>query len=380
MVEDDSKQGDGSLPPKLNLRESVLNQGSAPDADKPAAAKPVATPKPAAPVAATPAPAPKPAMASPQAKPVVPKPMAPAAAPGAMRIDAPKTPAAAAAPKPIVAKKPVVVPAASAPAGNVSPTIKFRPAQGAAASRTAAKKETSKIPLDAAKPTILTEGAEDGQAPKTIRIKPTKAPSAIKPMAIKPMSVKPAATGVAVEKPSDEKSKTSRISLEAALSPEEDKTAGSDAAGPRTIRLKRPAEQATIRVAPAPSSSKLPIGKTTQLEAVPDEEEGITPTRRKTIKVKKPTAAKGVKSGGVKVAKAAPAGAAAPVAFRPQVDKPNLFFHLWSIAAIIVLGVTIWMFLAQLYGRDLSLTQLSYGLYEDLNLPWSGKIYGGFGM
>ncbi len=125
------------------------------------------------------------------------------------------------------------------------------------ASGGAAKKDTSKIPLDAA---IATPTVGGPKKPKTIRIKPT-VPSA----------------ATAGGPPKDAKRETSRISLEAALGGDE---GAPDA--PRTIKLKRPSEAPTVKAKPKPMS------QTAQLD-VPAEETKGSPTQKKTIKVKRPS-------------------------------------------------------------------------------------------
>ncbi len=237
----------------------------------------------------------------------------------------------------------------------------------------AAKKETSKIPLDQAKVASWSE-EEQGNRPKTIKISPsTKKPSA-EAKKEAPQSEQDS---------QDEKRKTSRISLESALGM--DKAAGGLSGGPKTIRLKRPGATAS-KVSTGPTIKKMggesqkddEISKTAELKEEPVGEDA-TPTRRKTIKVKRAGQRKTVR----KIAHPAQQrgateskGASAQVQANASASQkePGVFFALTGIAAILVLLVTIYVMAAQAFGpNNVSLSQVSYGL-PGLDLTWPGEI------
>jgi hypothetical protein len=256
--------------------------------------------------------------------------------------------------------------------------------------------------LEAAKPM---QGAEPGtptKAPKTIRIKPTSDPSTVK--VSRPTVMAPAPSAEVA--PTDKK-KTSRISLEAALSSQQQQAeaeeappaAGAPKGGPKTIRLKRPSEISTVKisdepplaaaVAEAPTMPAAGLGKTEELESPRiEEEEKPTPTRRKTIRVKRPTQRPGVRAAGTvaarpaeaaqaqaAVAAGAPAAAMAPVAPVTS-DEPSWLFPVFTVVAIIVTCVLIYVLCAQALGPNSSLTQLS-SYKEGPDLSWPGKIQAG---
>ena len=123
-----------------------------------------------------------------------------------------------------------------APGDAAASTLKPLSQMAHQAKNTLAKKEKSKLPLEAAiggTPegtggvaigTPVDPGASTGG---TIRLKRADAPS-------------PAAPG-------DAKRKTSRISLEAAMAPQDQEKEPSAPSAPKTIRLKRPTEAATVQ-------------------------------------------------------------------------------------------------------------------------------------
>ena len=191
------------------------------------------------------------------------------------------------------------------------------------------------------------------------------------------------------------KRKTSRISLEAALSG----SGGEDASRPKTIRLKRPGEAATVKVKrpaaavarppavaattpilpPATSSAK----KTAEIQASADTADASVPmTRRKTIRVKRPTARSGA-VGGAAVGDGAgtgdPAGAPPPMggpmggpmgAPMPMLgEKMNPVFPVFVVLTLLVSITLIWMYVAQACGQNDSLTELaSFG--KSVNISW----------
>lgn len=299
---------------------------------------------------------------------------------------APAKPEAAAAP---VAKPAAAVPAPAAAAAPKSETAPLGKPVGMG--QPAAKHATSKIALVEAKPTLAIE--KPPGAPKTIRIKPRPVPA---PDAVDAdTSAEDAAR--AHEARQAAKRKTSRVSLEAALEGPQEPGAGTPT--PKTIRLKRPSEAPTVKVRPAPATTpagaveapakeadapapdqKKRLGETARLDQLPVDT-GATPTQRKTIKVKRPTQmATGMAKPVLRRAGGAPASAdgptlAGPPRDAPSVDKCNPVFPIFTIAALLVVCVTVYLFCAQVFGPNPSLTRLSYGVPE-LDLPWPGKMSG----
>jgi len=190
------------------------------------------------------------------------------------------------------------------------------------------KSETSKIALDSA-------------VPKPITIK--KAPEVKQAVAITlpPPPVQ------------DAKSKTSRISLDSVMSSvEESEDPVAPTSRPKTVKLKRPV------VAPRVTS------------AVEPGEEGITPTRKKTIKTRRPvastptvdlTAEEGGPSGP-KLKTDMPQAGGAYIADRfahtgrvaTKTDSPHWMFAVVGIIACVLLAVTIYVQVAQLPNSGLT--------------------------
>ncbi len=240
----------------------------------------------------------------------------------------------------------------------------------------AAKKETSKIPLDQAK---AASGGQSEQAnrPKTIKI----SPAVKKPAAQKPPAQERKETSGSEVSSQDEKRKTSRISLESALGM--DKTSGGLSGSPKTIRLKRPSASGgkvntgpTIKK-PGGASQEDEISRTAEIKEEPAGEDA-TPTRRKTIKVKRAGQRKTVRKApgpvqrGVSETQSAPAQG--QVAAPAGQKEPGVFFALTGIAAILVTLVTIYVMTAQAFGpNNVSLSRISYGL-PGLDLTWPGEI------
>jgi hypothetical protein len=238
------------------------------------------------------------------------------------------------------------------------------------------KRDTSRIPLTAAAAPPQSDNKAAVTA-KTISVKPLTARPAAPVPAAAPAAqaaVSSAAPGVPV-RPGEEKRKTSRISLENALASQP----ATAAEGPKTIRLKRPTEAPTIRsaplgapkpsgvVAPATPSVTTPLTKTATLpEPADEDEEGPSPTRKRTIKVRRPDQRPTVGDGSSPVHVAA-----GPVVTTG--DRPHWF---WSVAAgitMIITGLVIYMEMAQATGPNYSLTQLS-DKPEWENLHWYGKL------
>jgi len=240
------------------------------------------------------------------------------------------------------------------------------------------KRETSRIPLEMAKPTlgsVPTRPPSREAAPSTIRVKPVVvrqtvdlAQAAPDRSASVPAAGAPAA-GPVVTPPLDVgKRKTARISLEAALgepspaAPAPVAPAGGDEQ--RTIRLRRPAEGLAKKTV-----SITDIGSDAEGAGTAAADGGPSPTRKKTIKVRRP--GKGVEGG-------APAEAARPVptmaaAVEAVENRPHLFFGWAAGLGVAVCLVVVYVLMAQAFGPNLSLTTLSYG-WPDFDVSWPGKI------
>jgi hypothetical protein len=99
-----------------------------------------------------------------------------------------------------------------------------------------------------------------------------------------------------------------------------------------------------------------------------------TPTRKKTIKVKRPGVDGGEEEGTV----------SAVVVARPEQsaqsvdDVPHVTFGVLAVVASLIAIFLIYVLMAQAFGPNVSLTKLSYGWPEcDLGVPWAGKIVPG---
>lgn len=164
----------------------------------------------------------------------------------------------------------------------------------------------------------------------------------------------------AAPEPSVAKRTTARISLEAVLG--EGGPAGRAEGAPKTIRLKRPGETPGVRI-----GSPGVVAETAGA--------GSSPTVRKTVRVKRAVVA----GGPQPVAVARPGGMGLPEdvgAMAAPSEHVSVVFPLVAIAAIFVAVAVIWMLCAQVFGPDLSLTQLASGKLRGLDLPWPGKIMG----
>lgn len=271
-------------------------------------------------------------------------------------------------------------PAAEKPAPPAAQPPSAQPAGDGQTSPAEKKRDTSRLSVDDA---VKQPG---DTTPQTIRLKPAGGTAKVPKPGI--VNQTPAADA----KPVSEKRKTSRISLDAALAPEAPQS--SDA--PKTIRLKKPSEAATVRVGQSNAGKAAEPKKsdTAQVSAKPEASKTsqiapqgpATQTRKRTIRVKRPTGKRGVQvdqdagdGQPAAAARAAPAGApqaggaGEPVAVR---DEPNWFFVFSSVAAVLVTCVIVYMFAAQAFGPNVSLTRLSYGAPE-LDLAWPGKLTGG---
>ncbi len=172
------------------------------------------------------------------------------------------------------------------------------------------------------------------------------------------------------------KSKTSRISLEQAISmdsqtpratqqvePANVLAAPAPGAAPRTIRLKRPTEMPTLKVNAVPPPSPLPGADEpatlpTVAEAAPDPDSSVT--QKRTLKVRRP-GAPSIAIGGAAPAKepdALPEGMTpiadnemTPLVHMAPPEKGNAVFLVFAIFAILVTASLIALFAFQLFGE-----------------------------
>ncbi len=238
------------------------------------------------------------------------------------------------------------------------------------------KSETAKIPLDVAAAGITI--VDDVPHTKTIKIKPVSSPGAIKigTATAKPAVAIPPAAQIA-------KSQTSKIPLDAVLP-----TGGAaPSSGPKTIRLKRPSAgtskpsvvPAVATVAKIAKDTKADLSKTSRLD-IGDAgvDSPVTPTRRKTIRVKRPTSgvapslniSRTPESGGGAMPTV---GAPLPPMQVEEVEEKCLISGIASILALFVICTLVYVLLAQVTGKNGSLSKLSYFMPE-VNLSWPGKI------
>lgn len=232
------------------------------------------------------------------------------------------------------------------------------------------KKETSRIPLEMAKTPGQTTAAG---APKTIRLKPAVAAAprlnVPAPQATPQPQTPPAAAPVAADAA---KRKTSRISIEAVLGDQ----ATTEADGtPKTIRLKRPNETATMRLSePEPVSAPAPavapgLSKTARLDippaTEPAETDDASPTRRKTIKIKR---APGEAEASAPVL---PLVVAQAAQFETPVDRPHAAFIWLAAASLVAMLVALYVLAAHAFDNKLS--NANYLQPASLYLPWPGR-------
>lgn len=279
---------------------------------------------------------------------------APAAAPAAPQAAAPVAPSAA----PAADRKPAAPLSGPRPAFGPKPpsqpAIRIEGMSAAAPAAESAKRETSKISLDAARVPVAAPGG-----PKTIRIKPGGAMPTVKPPPAEP-AAKVVTPAVDADRLVAAKRTTSRISLDAVLGAPE--AVPEQPGGPKTIKLKKPGE---------PSAVKPPVAAAAAVAAPSAADASAATTQKKTVRIKRP--------GETPEQPAIPARmdepAAAEAVRARSSHEPHFFFPLCAVLSMFVFFVLIYVLLAQCIGPDASLTQLSMGA-PDANLPWPGKIMG----
>jgi hypothetical protein len=388
MADDSDRQDIPQLPPKLDLRrQGILKKEPALKPEQAAKQEtsrlvvtPIASPAPTdapgtapggvnAPFKPDAAPAPKPEDKA-EAVPDVPR---------AARL-APAVKASPLMPKPLATRL--------APAAQPEPKAPAAAADGAPvdASRADTKRKTSRIPIEKATgaPKDEPEAAAASLKPKTIKIRPT-APipkiRATQPLSITaPMTEEANATISADAK----KRKTSRIPLEDALTADKE---GDDAAAetedparPKTIKIKRPGssmDAPTVKLKKTTLAEEEPapaeMNKTARLDSLPLDDADATPTQKKTIRVKRPSAPVG---GKPEIHRTGPGGLSLtpPEALvEEESDEPGAVWAVLGMAATLVLCVVVYMLAAQAIGPNTAGTQIS-AWKDGPNLSWPGKI------
>ena len=361
MAGDSEKSGSDALPPKLDLRKKGLLRDMRPG-------RPATQAK--APPSETPA-----SRLRPQAGAEAMKRPIPIFRPGTPQTQKPAAPS-------VPGAKPIVFAGKPTPAVAQKSDLPGRTKAEDIARKPASKKETSRISLEAATSVPDLEREQQPKLPGTIRVKPKAAgPPAERPRPetlSQPSPLPPAGM-------LSDKRKTSRISLETALS-REGGIAKAPAAGPKTIKLKRPSEAPTVKISRPPevtavkdkeavAAGKAALSKTARLDLVPalaparsaapgkaeqpaGRHEGMFQTRPKTIRVKRPTPQAEVSAlSAAGIAKEEKAKAETPAI---EVDEPGAVFAFIALAAVLLVVVLIYVLTTQ--------------AYPQLNLAWPGKL------
>jgi len=361
MAGDSKNNGSEALPPKLDLRKKGLLR------DTPPGRPGVQAKAPATEIPAIRFRPPVGAETGKRATPV-------------FRSEAPQTPkpGAPAAPE----AKPTVFAGKPTPAAAQKGDLPGRTKAEDIGRKPASKKETSRISLEAATSVLDLEGEQQLKSPGTIPVKPKAAgPPAEMP---RPETLSQPPPAPSADMLSD-KRKTSRISLEAALA-REGNIAEAPAAGPKTIKLKRPSEVPTVKISRPPevmevkdkeavAAGKAALSKTARLDLVPalapagaaapgkaeqpaGKQDGIFQTRSKTIRVKRPTPrgeVSALSAAGIAKEEKPEAETSAI-----EVDEPGTVFAFIALVAVLLVVVLIYVLTAQ--------------AYPQLNLAWPGKL------
>lgn len=318
--------------------------------------------------------------------------------------------AAANAPRPITVRLKPAAPASSAPAAPA-------PAAAPQPPRTIDPKATSRIPV----PEEVAAAAAPPAAirPATVRLRPV-APSGAATPAVTPQTVPgstqaitqvelsstaPIAPVVPVQpqpqppptpgasplpdgpKPLSAaqvqaaKSKTSRISLDAAIG-----VAPAESVGPKTIRLKRPSDLTAPPAAPTVASVPLSPASARKTSRIPDAavpsaegDGGAGVTQKKTLKIKRPGKSDDAADAAGTEGEGFPDGVQmtpiSPLDFPVQREESSVFTTFAAICAIAAAVVLVLLTLclgAHAIGRDAGRNALAS--ISGPELPWPGRI------
>jgi len=238
------------------------------------------------------------------------------------------------------------------PAISVPATVRLRPV---------AKPPTSQVKDDAPKPAPAqpeasrAADAAGGIAPGVPPLTPVHPPApGSHPL---PSGPKPPSSAQAQAS----KSKTSRISLDSAIGLAPMSPMSADKAEPKTIRLKRPADLAAptpkpkVSTAPIRQTSRIPDSVLPSPEAAPAADETTSVTQKKTLKIKRPGAAKeeGAAEGGESFPEGVTLTPLSPLDLG-QPDK-GVFTKIALVAAVLALmtmSVLVYSLLAHGMGPD----------------------------
>ncbi len=151
-----------------------------------------------------------------------------------------------------------------------------------------------------------------------------------------------------------------------------------DAARPKTIKIRRPGSEATTvkakKPAPPAPADDGEMGKTARLDHLPLDDADTTPTQKKTIRVKRPDAASTASAAPTPAPAPGGLGLTPPEPIEePRSDEPGVVWALLALAATLVLCVVIYMLAAQAFGPNATGTALS-SWTGGPNLSWPGKI------
>ena len=219
--------------------------------------------------------------------------------------------------------------------------------------RPASKKDTARIPLEAAKPRMEKPVVGPGDS----NVRAAVQPPAAKATRLGETAVVTVASPMASVAAAAEKRKTSRISLEAVLG---DSAGEAEGGGPKTIKLKRPGESVTAK-AGAPTTEDGAVGG-------PAAATGGSPTQKKTVIVRRQADS----AAGRKLTFARPQGQGGEAASTGPGSilemTPVAQVH-WLFPALAVLAMVCSLTLVYM----LSTQALESG---GANLAWPGKISG----
>lgn len=302
------------------------------------------------------------------------KPAAPAVA------AAPAAPAAAAAPQPLRPVDPkatsrIPVPeevAAAAPAAIRPATVRLRPIAAPGAATEAAPQT---VP-GATQAITQVELSSTAPIAPVVPVQPQPQPPP--PPGASPLPDGPKPLSAAQVQAS--KSKTSRISLDAAIG-----VAPAESVGPKTIRLKRPSDLATPPAAPTVTSTPLSPASARKTSRIPDsalpaEGDGSAGvTQKKTLKIKrpggKPDAAGEAGAEGEGFPEGVQMTPISPLDFPAQKEESSVFTTIaavCAVAAAVVLVLLTFCLGAHAVGPDAGKNAVAS--ISGPELPWPGRI------
>ena len=302
------------------------------------------------------------------------KPAAPAVA------AAPATPAAAAAPQPLRPVDPkatsrIPVPeevAAAAPAAIRPATVRLRPVAAPGAATEAAPRT---VP-GATQAITQVELSSTAPIAPVVPVQPQPQPPPTPGASPLPDGPEP----LSAAQVQASKSKTSRISLDAAIG-----VAPAESVGPKTIRLKRPSDLMAPPAAPTVASTPLAPASARKTSRIPDsalpaEGDGSAGvTQKKTLKIKrpggKPDAAGEAGAEGEGFPEGVQMTPISPLDFPAQKEESSVFTTIAAVCAVAAAVVLVLLTLclgAHAVGRDAGKNAVAS--ISGPELPWPGRI------